>query len=121
MREKISGKKIEELGESVGYFKLNLPADMSNYISGNGEGIWAVCSSEDAENMASNKAQGQFLAWAANGSFYYPGEIEYGSVILAEFRGKMRPVAVWDDLQGTKEAAKNREKIMKKIKERGSV
>jgi hypothetical protein len=49
---------------------------------------------------------------------YYPGEIVYGSAILAEFRGGKRPVAVWDDLQGTKEAEANREKTMKLLRER---
>lgn len=115
MRSKISGKKVEELGNRIGYFKLNLPADFKSYQKGNGEGIWAVCMEEDKKTLDLDAYQGQFIAWAANDSFYYP-EIYYGSEILAEFRGKKRPVAVWDDLQGTKNAAENRKRIMKRLK-----
>lgn len=104
MRKKISEKQMEELSKITGYFKLNLPADFKGYQQGNGEGIWAVCLKKDKQKLDSNISKGQFIAWASNDSIYYP-EICCGSEILAEFRGKNRPVAVWDDLHGTKEAA----------------
>ena len=117
MRETISEERVEKLGQDPGYFKLNLPASMENYFSGNGEGIWAVCSAEDKKKFDRDCSEGQFIAWAANDSVYFPGEVVYGSAILAEFRGEKRPVAVWDDLRGTKEAAQNRKEVMSKLSE----
>lgn len=108
-------EQISEIGESIGYFRLNLPSDFKSYQWGYGEGIYAVCSNEDKEKLDANEDGFQFIAWAANNSVYYPGRIMCGTPILAEARGKKRPVAVWDDLQGTREASENREKILDEL------
>ena len=116
MREKLNGEQMKELQKKHQLFKVNLPSDMDTYRSGNGEGIWACPADQETEDLWKNDADGgQGLVHACNDSFYYPGEIVYGSRVLVEFRGENRPVAVWDDLQGTKEAEANKEETFKKI------
>lgn len=107
-------EEVSKMGESIGYFRLNLPSDFKSYQRGNGEGIYAVCSKEDKEKLDADENGFQFIAWAANNSIYYE-RIVCGSSILMEARGRKRPVAVWDDLQGTKEAPENREKILDQL------
>ena len=109
----LTREELNAMGED--YFKLNLPDTFENYQSGNGEGIWAVCNPKDRLALRADMKKGQFIAFACNDSFYYPGKIVIGSPILAEHRGENRPVACWDDLDDTKEAAVNKMELLKKI------
>ena len=119
MREKISSEELDALAKKHDYIKVNLPENMGSYQQGNGEGIWAVVlDPEDLAKYKVNASSGQFIAVACNDSFYYPGEIVCGSKVLCEFRGEKRPMAVWDDLQGTKGAAKNKDEVMQKVLKR---
>lgn len=115
MKKDKSIKEVSAMGDSIGYFRLNLPADFGSYQRGNGEGIFAVCEKEDKEFLDRGASGRQFIAWAANESVYYPGRIMCGTAILAEMRGANRPVAVWDDLQGTREAPDNKDKILDEV------
>jgi hypothetical protein len=112
LKNKTTDKEMKALGKD--YFKLNLPDSIGNYSSGNGEGIWALTDKATKKQMDADKEHGQFVAWACNDSFYYPN-IRYGTAILCEFRGVNRPVAVWDNLSGTKQARKNKERVVKKL------
>jgi len=96
--EKISEKKVANLGDSIGYFKLNLPNDETSYISGNGEGVWAVVDDKELKEKISNDKVDVFEAYIANDSVYYPGLV-CGSKVQAEVRKGRRPVAVFSDLQ----------------------
>jgi len=119
MHEKLAAKELDALAKKHSYIKINLPEDIQSYRQGNGEGVWAVVlEPEDLAKYKNNASSGQFIAVACSDSFYFPGEIVCGSKVLCEFRGEKRPMAVWDDLQGTKDAADNRNKIMKKVFEK---
>lgn len=116
MREKLNEKAMETLRKTLQLFKVNLPDTFELYQSGNGEGIWACPADKETEDLWKNDTDGQQgVVYACNDSFYYPGEIVFGSRVLVEFRGENRPVAVWDDLHGTAEAEQNKEKIMHKL------
>lgn len=112
-RQVLTREELDKLGAD--YFHLNLPDTIENYQSGNGEGVWAVCRPKDRQDLRYDKKEGQFIAFSCNDSVYYPGEIVIGSAILAEHRGENRPVACWDDLKGTKDAAVNKMKLLKKM------
>ena len=48
--ERISEEEVTRLGNSIGYFKVNLPNTKEKYESGNGEGIWAVVKDQGTFN-----------------------------------------------------------------------
>ena len=113
--EKISESRVALAGEAIGYFKLNLPSKFEDYQSGNGEGIWAVVLTKKEKVMVDDETNTEpFFAYAANDSCYYP-ELVCGSRIFAEPRGGNRPIAVWENLTGSKEAEKNAEDTLDKI------
>ncbi len=113
----ITEEKVTELGEANGYFKFNLPDTFESYRTGNGEGIWAVALTKELTEEIDKGRVGQFHAYAANDPVYYPN-LKCGSRILGETRGAdNRPVAVWDDLQGTKSAPDNKKETFKKMAE----
>lgn len=108
-------EEVSKMGKEIGYFRLNLPESVSAYQRGNGEGIFAVCETADKKKLDNDTSGHQFIAWAANDSVYYPGRVMCGTAILAEMRGNKRPVAVWDNLQGTREAPENKDKILDQL------
>lgn len=117
MKEKLTMTELDVLAKKHKLVRLNLPDTIENYKSGNGEGIFAVIpEKEDQEKYDADHSDGQFFAYSCSDSFYYPN-IHCGDLILAEFRGSKRPIAVWDNLTGTKEATANKEKIMRRMQE----
>lgn len=114
-KKKLTPEEMDALNKQVPYIKVNLPPTFEEYQSGNGEGIWALTESKEVyDKWDADEAKGQFVAYAANDSVYYP-DLKCGCPVLCEFRGGNRPVAVWDNLHGTKEAATNQKKVMKKL------
>jgi len=97
-------------GEEEASIKVNLPPTIEEFRSGNGEGIWAVPVDSGALSKArSDESVGeQIEVYALNDSVYYPGVV-WGSRVVCVTRGDCRPVAVWDALNGTKQATENRE------------
>lgn len=117
--KKLSAKKIAALVKAHGHIKVNLPSSVQDYARGNGEGIWAVIiDPADVKPYKENASQGQLWVAACNDSTYYPEEVAFGSRVLCELRGEMRPVAVWDNLQSTKEAPACRDRILCKLMDR---
>ncbi len=117
MKEKLTITELDKLVKQHKYIRLNLPDTIGRYNSGNGEGIFAVIAEpEDREKYDKDQLGGQFFAYSCSDSFYYP-DIHCGDLILAEFRGVNRPVAVWDNLKGTKEAEANKEETMRRVQE----
>lgn len=111
-------KKMKRLVKAYNYFKLNLPPSFDEYRSGNGEGIWAVAASAADNKLArGNSEDKQFEAYLCNYSTYYP-HMSFGTRVLCETRGEYRPVAVWDDLQNTKNAPTNKLAILNKLRSR---
>ena len=101
LEEKISEERVVELGDSIGYFKVNLPNTKESYHSGNGEGVWAVVEDKDIyDKYNNNELKNPFYVFIANDSIYYPYLI-CGSRVLVEPKGDKRPVAVWDKLTQT--------------------
>jgi hypothetical protein len=107
--------KMGRLIKNYKYFKLNLPSTIDEYRFGNGEGVWAVAASASDNKLArDDSVNKQFEAYLCNDSVYYP-HMPFGSRVLGETRGGCRPVAVWDDLQDTKNAPACRMSILNKI------
>lgn len=72
--------------------KVNLPDCEQDWASGNGEGCWGYLRrEEDLEKY--DKGEGDFEIILMNYSFYYPNVLTWGTIILAEGRGRTnRPV-----------------------------
>jgi len=110
--ERLTDDKMTFLAEKYGYIKVNLPDTRDDYLAGNGEGMWAVVDSqENKDDYDTNKSKGQFHAYLANNSLYYP-VLGFGSKIQCEHRGGSRAVAVWELLPDKEEAPANREKVI---------
>lgn len=88
---------IERPEDNRKLFKVNLPQTFDDYLSGNGEGMWACCSEKDQAKIDEDVAEGIIFVKLLNDSIYYP-ELEYGTIIPVELRGECRPVAIWDEL-----------------------
>jgi len=116
-RPSIPEAEVTALGETLKYFKLNIPASFEDYQSGNGEGIWAVVKTAELKKQVDDDSIEIFTAYAANSSFAYP-DIQYGSAIKAEIRNDCRPVAVWEDLVNSKEALVRSVKVKDKLMNR---
>ena len=114
----ITQDTCDELGETLGYFKLNLPSSMEDFQNNNGEGIWAVVKDSKLKAQLDNdEVVDHFVAFACNDSCYYP-QIKCGSAIMASQRGgDKRPIAEWEFLTGSKDAEKNRKDTIKKVVE----
>ena len=105
--ERISEEEVTRLGNSIGYFKVNLPSTKEDYESGSGEGVWAVVKDQETYNeLKSNKDTGTFHVYIANDSVYYP-HLTCGSRVLVKHGGKKRHIAVFSKLSGTQHAEKN--------------
>lgn len=114
-RQQLTDAQVEELVKKHGHVKVNLPSTIQTFQQGNGEGIWAVPYDDEAAHLYDEGApEGQARFVACNNSIYYP-EITFGSVVLCNFRGDKRPIAVWDDLPRTKEAEGHRKKVLDRI------
>jgi hypothetical protein len=96
------------------HFKLNLPSTLKTYVSGNGEGIFAVVDSVLLKSKIDNDTADVFSAYAANDSVYYP-HITCGTKILCEIRKGKRPVAVWAGLENKENANDLRKKTLAKL------
>jgi len=111
-------KKMERLIKAYKCFKVNLPSTISEYRTGNGEGIWVVAASaSDNKLIRGDSINKQFFAYLCNDSVYYPN-LPYGSRVLFETRGGSRSVAVWDDLQDTKSAPACKKNVINKLQGR---
>lgn len=72
--------------------KVNLPDSEENFISGNGEGVWAFIRNEDDMEKYDN-GEGSFEVILLNHSMYYYNILSWGNVILVDGRGASdRPV-----------------------------
>lgn len=72
-------------------FRINIPKDLKSYESGNGEGYLGYCSPEDKKKYDADEESGEFIVVLDN--------CEGGTVVLAEFRGNHRPIAVFEELK----------------------
>lgn len=88
---------IEETNSEHKMFKVNLPETQENYISGNGEGVWACGNSKTLNAWRKNKNKGIYFAMVLNDSVYYP-KLKCGMIIPIEMRGDKRPVALYEEL-----------------------
>jgi len=109
-REILSEAEMQELAQTTGHFKLNIPSSFENYQSGNGEGIWALVKTAELKEKVDNDTAGVFVAYAANTSFAYP-DIVFGAEVRAEIRKGQRPVAIWEYLTNREEAAVRDKKV----------
>ena len=116
-RKLIDVGEYDRLVKAHGIVKVNLAEDVAGYAAGNGEGIWAVpATAEDAAKARDDGSRGDVIqVYAANDSFYYPGDIVCRSLVVCETRGSMRPMALWDDLHGTGGAPKRAAAIKRKL------
>ena len=96
--ESISDEQVANLGEEIGYFKLNLPKDKTSYDNGNGEGVWAVVTNQELKDKIEEDEVCTFYAYNSNDSIYYPG-IVGGTRIHCECIPGHRPIAILNELQ----------------------
>ena len=73
------------------YIKVNLPNNEANYLSGNGEGCFALVDEKTKIDYDNDKKGKGYTAILDNDSIYYPG-LMAGTEIPIEMRGKNRPV-----------------------------
>lgn len=85
--EKFTNEELEKL-----YLQVNLPDKHSSYLSGNGEGCWAIpLTKEDKVFLDEDKPNTTAKIILCNGSVYFP-PIVYGTVLQVEIRSGKRPV-----------------------------
>ena len=92
-------KKLEKEGWELR--KVNLPSNKENYLSGNGEGLWCYLSKEDIVKYDNDEKVGDFEAYICNDPEYY-NEVNFGDKLVAEFRGKNRPVFKFSQVENFK-------------------
>lgn len=88
----------EDLNNSPNLVKGNLSPNLSDYESGNGEGVWILISNYDLLAYKGDVKSGHFIGKLLNGPIYYP-HLSWGDYVLFEWRGQNRPVAVFEELQ----------------------
>lgn len=93
----IEALSSEELQRTC--IKVNIPRNMKSYLSGNGEGCWALpLTVEDAKIIEIDKHKEKALVVLCNSSFYFP-KLSWASVIQVEMRSGFRPVLDIDWVQ----------------------
>lgn len=78
--------------------KVNVPASLENYNSGNGEGMWALGTQEFIDDYKNDVSGTRHIVKLMNKSVYYP-ELAHGAEVVVEMRGNNRPVVVYSQLE----------------------
>jgi len=81
------------LEDTFRQIKVNLPDSNRGFISGNGEGIWALILEEDGVKKYKESKLGEtFYVALLNNSIYYP-PLSWGNIIKVKCTGKgYRPI-----------------------------
>ena len=74
------------------HIRVNLPATPEDEGTGNGEGCWALVTSEAKAAYDSNETGGEYFGILDNDSIFYPS-IDHGAIILLSLRGPDRAIA----------------------------
>lgn len=95
------------------FFKVNLPSSKENYVSGNGEGVWACTDLISYKKYQEDKNEGIIYVKILNDSVYYNG-LNCEDLIPVELRGEKRPVAIYEELL-SKYGESNRKNLINNI------
>lgn len=87
----------EKSEPSLSYIKVNMPETFEDYISGNGEGVWALVDAACKKAHDSDSSEGTYIGIICNNSIYYP-RMRYGMAVVIEMRGSNRPVVPYSFL-----------------------
>lgn len=87
----INGEVIEF--EPLVYKESNLIKVTLSYDGFNTEGIWAVVSDKDLEDIKNHKSTGYFICMLVNNAIcFYPNN-SWGLHVVAKFNGDARPIS----------------------------
>ncbi|RKI66759.1 hypothetical protein D7V91_11700 [bacterium 1xD42-67] len=74
------------------YIKINFPLNETDYLMGNGEGMWLKVDPTTKAAYDADASGGHYVGILDNDSVYFPG-LNHGECIPFEMRGVYRPVA----------------------------
>lgn len=77
------------------YIKINVPTTEEEYLSGNGEGMWALADEKTKRAYDEDAASGEYEVILDNNSFFWDG-LEHGQLVPIEMRGEARPVVPYN-------------------------
>ena len=81
-------------------FRVNVPYGIEEFERGNGEGMWAIATSQKDESIIKNDSSigERVVVKLLNKSVYYK-DLNWGDYILVKTRGSNRPIAIINDLE----------------------
>lgn len=77
------------------FIKINVPESEADYLSGNGEGMWAKADDATKKAYDMDAAEGEYEVVIDNDSFFWDG-LEHGQLVPIEMRGENRPVVPYN-------------------------
>ena len=73
------------------YIKVNFPLTETDYLAGNGEGMWVKVDPATKAAYDADISGGRYVGILDNDSIYFPG-LTHGECVPFEMRGIYRPV-----------------------------
>lgn len=109
----VTESEARELTFANKIFKVNLPSSDENFITGNGEGIWACATNEsDYEKATSDNSKGELIIVKILNEPIYYDKLHIFDYVVAETRGENRAVAIYSELT-SKYGKSRRDEIFK--------